>query len=145
MRDLALDFLRPAIAEGQEPVILHLGDHDPSGIDMTRDLNERIDLFLEDDAPCYELIRIALTMPQVRETDAPPNPAKTTDSRFADYKKKYGQESWELDALEPAYLDELVRLNIERRIDFSLWHEREEEINTVKTKLHRIADNFETI
>lgn len=144
VRDLVLTHLLPAIENGQEPIILHLGDHDPSGIDMTRDLCERIDLFLDGDSISYELKRIALNMYQVNETGAPPNPAKTTDSRFADYKKKFGVESWELDALEPKYLDELVTLNIEQHIDFTRWTERQEEIDSVKVRLHKAADNFET-
>lgn len=145
VRDLVLEHLLPAIEADQEPIILHLGDHDPSGIDMTRDLRERIDLFLGDSSLSYDLQRLALTMPQVRETNAPPNPAKTTDSRFADYKRRFGVESWELDALEPAYLDQLVELNIERHIDWSTWREREKEIEAIKVKLKRVADNFESL
>lgn len=144
VRDLVLEHLRPAIDAGQEPIILHLGDHDPSGIDMTRDLCERIDLFLDGESISYQLKRIALNMPQVRETNAPPNPAKTTDSRFADYKRKFGVESWELDALEPAYLDQLVTLNIEQHIDFGLWEERKLEIQKVKDDLSEVADDLES-
>lgn len=144
VRDLVLQHLRPAIDDGQEPIILHLGDHDPSGIDMTRDLCERIDLFLDGESISYQLKRIALNMPQVRETNAPPNPAKTTDSRFADYKRKFGVESWELDALEPAYLDQLVTLNIEQHIDFGLWEERKLEIQKVKDDLSEVADELES-
>jgi len=145
IRDMVLDHILPAIERGQEPIILHLGDHDPSGIDMTRDLSDRIDMFLRDESHSYLLQRIALSMPQISETKAPPNPAKTTDSRFAQYKKKYGTESWELDALEPQYLDELVKLNIERHIDFGIWTEREDEIAAVKVKLNRVAENYESI
>ena len=143
VRDLALDHLMPSIHSGQEPIVLHLGDHDPSGIDMTRDLNDRLDMFLEDDSGSYELRRIALNMAQVRETNAPPNPAKSSDSRFEDYMKKFGTESWELDALEPSYLDELVTLNIERYIEFSIWGVRQEEIRSVQTRLHDSARQFE--
>jgi len=34
---------------GQAPIVLHLGDHDPSGVDMTRDITDRLTLFLEQD------------------------------------------------------------------------------------------------
>lgn len=90
---------------GQKPLILHFGDHDPSGIDMTRDIQDRLFMF-----GCrLELQRLALNMDQVREYDPPPNPAKETDSRFAGYIREYGDESWELDALEPQVLAQLVR------------------------------------
>jgi hypothetical protein len=36
--ELAVNEIIPAIDEAQQVVVLHLGDHDPSGIDMTRDL-----------------------------------------------------------------------------------------------------------
>lgn len=89
---------------GQQTFIIHLGDHDPSGIDMTRDIQDRLCLFGAD----TEVRRIALTMEQIEELDPPPDPAKVTDSRGPAYVAEYGHESWELDALEPAYLVNLV-------------------------------------
>lgn len=97
--------LRRYEANGLNPVILHLGDHDPSGVDMSRDIGARLETF-ESRA---EVQRIALTMPQVEEVDPPPNPAKITDTRAADYIDRYGRESWELDALEPSYLTKLIK------------------------------------
>lgn len=78
-------------------VILHLGDHDPSGIDMTRDISDRLELFGAD----VEVKRIALNWDQIDEFTPPPNPAKLSDSRAGAYIAEYGDESWELDALEP--------------------------------------------
>lgn len=94
-------------------VIIHLGDHDPSGIDMTRDIKERLVMFGAN--VCIE--RIALNMPQVEEYSPPPNPAKTTDSRAGEYIKRYGVNSWELDALEPRVLDGLISESILKYID----------------------------
>jgi len=99
--------------DGKECVILHLGDHDPSGIDMTRDITERLATFGAD----VYINRIALNMPQIQQYDPPPNPAKTTDSRAGDYIKRYGVNSWELDALEPKILDELISDNILKYLD----------------------------
>lgn len=96
----------------QQTVILHLGDHDPSGIDMTRDIESRIRLFTKDNV--YVVVnRIALTDEQIREVNPPPNPAKITDSRYESYVKEYGTESYELDALEPRYITNLISENIE--------------------------------
>lgn len=126
----------PATDEGQEIVILHLGDHDPSGIDMTRDLTDRIDLFA---GFSVELVRIALTMDQIDAERPPENPAKTTDSRFNGYMRLYGTSSWELDALSPAYLDNLVSEHIDEHIDRAPWDDRLEEIDTVKGNLRDAA------
>lgn len=92
---------------GQQPVILHLGDHDPSGIDMSRDIEGRLRLFMGGEAPTFK--RLALNMPQVEQYKPPPNPAKTTDSRYEGYIAKHGDESWELDALEPTVIAALIR------------------------------------
>ena len=61
--------------------------------------------------------RIALNMPQIEQYEPPPNPAKTTNSRSSEYIKRYGVNSWELDALEPKMLDGLISDNILKYID----------------------------
>jgi hypothetical protein len=97
--------------KGQGTLILHLGDHDPSGIDMTRDITERLRLFTGD--PQYiNLKRVALTISQIEELRPPPNPTKLTDTRSQGYVRLYGNESWELDALEPSYINGLLRREI---------------------------------
>jgi len=98
---------------GKECVVLHLGDHDPSGIDMTRDIQERLYMF----GANVSLERLALNMPQIKQYNPPPNPAKITDTRAGGYMKKYGISSWELDALEPRTLDELISENIRNYLD----------------------------
>lgn len=71
----------------QIPIILHLGDHDPSGLDMTRDLETRLSLFWglvnkETGVPAkVKIIRLALNMNQIEQYDPPENFAKLTDSR----------------------------------------------------------------
>lgn len=105
----------------QRIIVLHLGDHDPSGIDMTRDIEERLQLF--SGYADIEVRRIALTMEQVEEVSPPPNPAKMTDSRYAQYISQYGNESWELDALEPRYISNLIEENILAERDEEKWEE----------------------
>lgn len=90
-------------------IIYYLGDHDPSGIDMGRDIDERLTLF---EAPAV-VNRIALTMEQIEDQNPPANPTKVTDSRAKGYMSKYGNESWELDALEPNFIVDLISSNIE--------------------------------
>lgn len=77
-------------SNGQPIVILHLGDHDPSGIDMSRDLEERVKLFAEDYDSEITPLRLALNYDQIEQLKPPPNPAKSTDSRFASYRKRFG-------------------------------------------------------
>lgn len=89
---------------GKEVVILHLGDHDPSGVDMTRDNRERMEMFGVD----LTLRRIALNMDQVEQYNPPWNPAKLTDSRGSGYVEKYGDKAWELDALDPHVINSLI-------------------------------------
>ena len=68
-----------------------------------------------------KLKRLALNMDQIEHYHPPPNPAKSTDSRFADYQAKFGDESWELDALEPAVLVGLIRNTVETMRDHKKW------------------------
>lgn len=97
---------------GQTPVILHLGDHDPSGIDMSRDIETRVSTFMDGYGHKLEFKRIALNFDQVETYNPPPNPAKVTDARFRGYQDLHGDECWELDALEPSVLDALIEENV---------------------------------
>ena len=116
--------LKKKIDAGQEVVILHLGDHDPSGLDMTRDIQERLDLFIgEGNLHSISLKRIALNMNQIKRYSPPPNPAKTSDSRFKDYYDRHGHESWELDALDPKVLQNIISKEVGKLRDQAAWEE----------------------
>jgi hypothetical protein len=108
----------------QRTVIIHLGDHDPSGMDMSRDIQDRLDLFMGYEGAEVEVHRIALNMNQVEKYNPPPNPAKITDSRAEKYIRKFGGESWELDALEPRVLEQLIEDKIQEFRDDDLWEKR---------------------
>lgn len=99
--------------------MIYFGDHDPSGIDMTRDVLERLSLF--SDITPIEVHRIALNMDQVEELNPPENPAKLTDSRASSYVAKFGDSSWELDAVEPAELARLVEAKVLEFRDEKQW------------------------
>jgi hypothetical protein len=88
------------------PVLLYLGDHDPSGEDMVRDVADRLTLF---GVRGLQVTKLALTMDQVKKYNPPPNPAKMSDSRAKKYVKKHGKSSWEVDALPPNVLAQLIR------------------------------------
>lgn len=143
LREFAQTDLLPAYDTGQTAVILHLGDHDPSGLDMTRDLTERLELFSEGLGD-FRMSRIALNMPQVRALNPPENPAKVTDARFVNYEREYGDKSWELDALSPTYLDNLLRDNIAQYVtDQDAWERVEAKIEDTKDRITKLAKGFE--
>lgn len=104
--------------KGKEVHILHLGDHDPSGVDMTRDIQDKLGMFTHGPV---DVQRLALNMDQITAGKLAPNPAKTTDSRFEAYARKHGNESWELDALQPPQLVELVTKGVEQFRDEKKW------------------------
>lgn len=120
MRDLSKRVISHLRA-GKRCLVLYLGDHDPSGLDMLRDIRERINEFLVKGRdyvyPAFEIVPIALTMAQVQQYGPPPNPAKITDPRAKWYIAKYGQKSWEVDALRPEVMIKLVNDTIRKYVD----------------------------
>lgn len=104
--------------EGKEVHVIYLGDHDPSGLDMSRDIKDRLEMF--SDGP-VNVHRIALNFEQVGALNIPENPAKMTDSRAEKYVEQYGESSWELDAIEPLQLVQLVTGRIRSLLNTDLW------------------------
>lgn len=124
---------------GRQPTVIYLGDHDPSGIDMTRDVRERLELYSNGDV---NVRRVALNMDQVRELNPPENPAKMTDSRFRSYQEQFGDSSWELDAIEPNALAEIVRRAVMREIDGLEWDKAAAKQKEMRKELQGMADNY---
>ena len=133
-------FRRKALEGVSRLAVIHLGDHDPSGIDMSRDNQARLDLFGEDSG--VELHRIALNMDQVEAYNPPPNPAKVTDSRAQDYIRRFGHTSWELDALEPRVLDKLIGDKVQEFIDHDKWQATEDQQDEQRQLLSRLHANW---
>jgi hypothetical protein len=130
------------------PIIFHLGDHDPSGMDMTRDIVDRLELLtglcnLETHG--FRVDRLALNWEQIEEYGPPPNPAKLSDSRANNYIEEYGPDSWELDALEPQVIVDLIRTNIEGLINKDLWRKDEERKSQAKTELRQIHKEYDEV
>lgn len=144
IREFVVNDILPALRAKQNVQILHLGDHDPSGLDMTRDLRERINIFTGSHfRHTVNVKRLALNMDQVEDQQPPPNPAKATDSRFAEYQQMYGDESWELDALPPRFLNDLVESEIELCLDPDLWQEQEDKRQEGRDRISKAADEIE--
>lgn len=125
---------------GKNVYILYLGDHDPSGVDMDRDVLERLSMFSYNP---IQVKRLALNMDQVKILQPPENPAKESDSRYEKYKEKYGVSSWELDAIEPRALARIVRDAVEGLLDPDLWASAVNLENEMKKELEEIARNYQ--
>lgn len=154
------------LSNGQDVRILHLGDHDPSGIDMTRDIDDRLQLFITSHAVWgdiegvtvengpdawqwtaahFSVERLALNMDQVAKHAPPPNPAKITDSRAAGYIAEHGYESWELDALPPDVLAALIEAEIASYREFDAWEVERELEERQRRTLAVAAERWEEV
>lgn len=141
--------LKQAFRMNQSLRILYLGDFDPSGIDMIRDVEQRIlEFFIGDARLKYDngkdikpvdfrralqasktlkkldfgVVPIALTREQIDQHNPPPNPAKTTDPRHGKFSDEHGDTSWEVDALPPEVLNDILTTAIEDLIDMDVFN-----------------------
>jgi len=128
-------------SDNREIVIIHLGDHDPSGKDMSRDIVDRLNVF----GVYPEFKRIALNIDQVEQYNPPPNPTKLTDSRCHGYIKEFGHECWELDALKPEIIEELIKDTVLMYCDMDLFEKARERENEAKTLLKKVSVNWNEI
>lgn len=127
---------------GKDIVLLHLGDHDPSGIDMSRDIRERNVLFENFN---MEFHRLALNMDQIDQYAPPPNPTKLTDSRSTGYIDRFGLECWELDALEPRVITNLIKDNVMLYRDEAAYRKVKAREEDEKALLEDLSDNWPKI
>lgn len=134
-----------AIYGVDEVIILYLGDHDPSGLDMIRDIQERISLMLEIDGTelSFNVIPIALTKEQIRKYNPPPNPAKITDSRSDSYIAEHGRVSWEVDALPPNVLHKLLDDSIVQYLDLKKYNKVVKREAKEKAEIKLFIDKYE--
>ena len=135
----------------QQPVVLHLGDHDPSGMHMSEDNHRRLMKYMERWNVNAELVRdilefrrIALSMEQIEELKPPPNDAKLKDPRSKGYVKEFGEVSWELDALPPDYLIKLVKSKVRPYIDFDSFNAALDREQEIKEEIADLAANYKT-
>ena len=125
----SLSFLHSAaecIAESNKDVYLYyFGDHDPSGVDIPRVVEERISEMAPDARIYFECI--AVTPDQIEMFNLPTRPTKKTDTRA----KRFKGESVEVDAIEPRILRKLVETVIVQHIQPDEW-ERLQRVETIE-------------
>jgi hypothetical protein len=140
--------------EGSIPIIFHLGDHDPSGIDMSRDIEDRLHHFITTDLNALgydleesplEVQRVALNRDQIDKYNPPPNPAKITDSRAVEYIRNHGDQSWELDALEPSVMSNLIKTHVGSLIEETQWKQSNKRESQGRDALKNAASRWSDI
>jgi CxxC motif-containing protein/ferritin-like protein len=126
---------------GKQCTVIYVGDFDPSGLDITRDLGRRLS---EYGADHVTINRIALTPAQIKQYSLPPAPVKTTDARASKFIAEHGKDVVELDALEPPVLQGIIEAEVLKHIDGAAWAETreriEEEREVVKTSVQEWLD-----
>lgn len=147
MYDSFMRFVKNGAYKERPVKILYLGDYDPSGLDMIRDIKERIiefqngynDGYMVEEME-FSVEPIALTREQIEQYNPPPNPAKVTDPRAKDFIKIHGRTSWEIDALKPDVLNTLLHDAILANIDESKYLEMVNREDADKDKLRSLVD-----
>lgn len=140
MHDASLRFKKQE-QKGKTTYILYLGDHDPSGMDMVRDIQERMEIFNSN----VDVKRIALNMDQIDSFNPPPNPAKITDPRANKYISEFGNTSWELDALSPKDLNKLLDSEIQKLLNIELYNKIYRQEEKEKDELIRVSGEIEEV
>ena len=97
--------------QGKPAFLYYLGDHDPSGRDITRATEAGLREFAPDAEIYFE--RLAVTEEQIRLLHLPTRPTKATDSRG----KHFQGESVEVDAIPSSVLRALVQQAIEQHVN----------------------------
>jgi len=126
--------------KGKQTVVLYFGDFDPSGVDIERDLTDRLQRYGAGD---FKVHRVALTKEQIVMYDLPPMPVKKSDARAPSFVAAYGNEAVELDALEPNVLKLLVHRSIADNIDIDAWRKREDEIRRLQKWIRNKLEDIE--
>jgi hypothetical protein len=128
--------------KGKPTIVLYFGDFDPSGIDIERDLEERLGKYNAGD---FKVRRVALTKDQIQQYNLPHMPVKRSDARSDSFLESYGDQSVELDALDPNTLKLMVAQSIASHIDLNAWKRKEEEIEKLRLWIKGKLQNMETL
>ena len=86
--------------------------------------------------------RCAISPDFAEEWRQPENPAKESDARYRTYVARYGHSSWELDAIEPTALANLVKKSVLKVRDEHLWQLAVIKENAMKRQLENIASTY---
>lgn len=183
-----------SILAGKPVKLIYFGDHDPSGLDMIRDIHDRVVNFMVEgdllktyfdnlyskQSPSdrqkvifqvpkkdidkfmsirnsskqalfyykcwktvmlkqlFEVIPAGINKKQIEQFRLPPNPAKNTDPRADRYKEEHGDESWEVDGLDPPDMVDILEQVIQANISMSKYQDIRKFEKDELTKLQKI-------
>jgi hypothetical protein len=149
LRNDVAHYCRRALNHDKVPVVIHISDHDASGWDMPRSLGEYLDLFV---GQKVDVRHVALTLDQITEgygngEPLPPDPVKPADPRAKKYIEHLAERglepgAWELDALPPAVLHDVISDEIKLLRDEDLWQEVEEHEQEQKRAIQELAERW---
>jgi hypothetical protein len=108
------------VNQQRKPIYIYfVGDFDPSGADIDRDLIDRI----QKHAPgvAFHFTRLAIFKEDIQKFGLPSMKIKSSDPRAEQFRREHGSRTVELDALPPAELRRRIRQHIERHIDRRGW------------------------
>jgi hypothetical protein len=123
-----------AISAKDKPTfIYYFGDHDPSGVDIRRNVERRLREFAPDADITFE--PVAVTPAQIESMQLMTRPTKRSDTRS----RSFAGESVEVDAIPPRTLRELVHSVIGRHLDGDQWNVLKVAEQSERAILERIA------
>jgi len=125
---------------GKPTVVLYFGDFDPSGVDIERDLSERLEKYGAKD---FTVKRIALTADQIKKYRLPPMPVKMSDARADSFLEEHGDRAVELDALDPNLLQTTVRKAVVKNINMRKWNARVRKTEELQRWIRDKLDDIE--
>jgi hypothetical protein len=132
----------------QNLVLLIVSDFDPDGEEIAHSFARS----MRDDFRIYGIhaVKVALTSEQVADYGLPPNMlAKETSSNYAKFVKKYGENVFEVEALDPEQLQDALQTAIDSVIDVDSFNselEREEQDAAfLEATRHRVRDSLKGI
>ena len=120
---------------GKKVVILYLGDHDPAGLCIPESISEYLKTFGAD----VELVRLGITKEQAEHYKLPSFPAKESDKRTKKYKEQYGTGCWELDALPPDVIQELIIDGIDSYLDHEVFRQAQQMEKSERQSLRELV------
>lgn len=126
------------IAEHDDVEILHVGDHDPSGVHICSSLDEDLQAFLRYYGGNLTVTRLAVTPEQVATMNLPTAPPKRTDQRSFE-----GHETTQAEAIPPRELRRIVRDAVLERIDIDILNDVKAEEQAIRDKVLKWVEKME--
>ena len=121
----------------REMTILYFGDHDPSGLQIPEAIAEILHKYYQ--LNHVHVVQCGLRREHIMRFNLPPNPAKITDPRAQQYMRRHGEVSWELDALPPTELQNIIREEILKRTDMDKVHDSRSRTIREREKIERLV------